>query len=448
VLLITGQVDSRHYGANRGCFHEAERQLEMLGAVARTAESVRRPQDVAAAVMRVLAAVQSGRPQPGVVEIPIDFQEETFDAILPEPIPSVRAQPAARLLSAAGEALASARRPLLWAGGGVVSAGAAPALVAVAERLSAPVVTTVQGRGAIPEDHPLALGANAQSAPVAAILAEADVVLAVGTRFEEDETAGWTLRLPDMLIHLDASPDVIGRSYPSPLPIVGDAQLGLSGVLECLGRRSTEPGWPERGLAARRSAEAKARALIGTDHESIMDSIRQLLPRSGIIVRDATIPAYTWGDRLLPVYQPRTSIWPTSGAIGPGLPLAIGAAVGSRRRVVLIQGDGGFMLHLGELATAVEHQVPVTVCLFNDEGYGVIRALQDRRCSGRRIGVDLRTPDFCALAAAFGMDAARVASAGDFRTALQHALGRDAPYLIEVNLSALEPITLAAAWAQ
>src|SRR6185312_697196 len=105
---------------------------------------------------------------------------------------------------------------------------------------------------------------------------------------------------------------------------------------------------------------------------------------AGCIVRDATVPAYLWGNRAIPILQPRTSIHPTSAAIGPGLPLAIGAAIGSGKKAALIQGDGGFMLNIGELATAVQHNVPVIVCVFNDRGYGVLRSIEGRTFDGRQ----------------------------------------------------------------
>ncbi len=157
---------------------------------------------------------------------------------------------------------------------------------------------------------------------------------------------------------------------------------------------------------------AQDRKLIGLDYEAVMDAIREGLPRDANIVREATVPAYLWGDRLLAVYEPRTSLHPTSAAIRPGLPLAIGAAIGSGRQTVLIAGDGGFMLSLGELATAVQYDVPLVVCLFNDGGYGVLRAIQHGAFEGRTTGVDLATPDFAAVARAMGMHGRERASSG------------------------------------
>jgi acetolactate synthase-1/2/3 large subunit len=190
------------------------------------------------------------------------------------------------------------------------------------------------------------------------------------------------------------------------------------------------------------TARAEARARIGEDHCQIMDAIRRHAPHESVIVRDATIPAYTWGDRLLPITRPRTSIRSASAAIGPGLPLALGAAAGSGRPTVLIAGDGGFMLHVGELVTAVQHNLPVVVCLFNDRGYGVLRGIESRQFEGRNFGVDLATPDFPALAASMGVRATRVASPAEFETAFRAAIASGKPALLDVDLLALSPLTL------
>jgi acetolactate synthase I/II/III large subunit len=330
---------------------------------------------------------------------------------------------------------------VLWAGGGVVSSGAGPALVELAERLGAPVVTTIEGRGSIPEDHPLCLGALTTSSPVEDILSSADVVLAVGTRFQGNSTRNWSLSFGGTLAHLDADPAVIGRSYPTALPVVGDARLGLERLLRAVDRVSADPDHAEKARSAAATARADARAQLGEDHCQIMDAIRRHTPRESVIVRDATVPAYLWGDRLLPILQPRTSMRPASAAIGPGLPLALGAAVGSGHPVVLIAGDGGFMLHVGELATAVQHNVPVLICLFNDRGYGVLRGIQARQFDGRTTGVDLTTPDFPALATSIGVPATRVSDPTEFESHFRTAIASGRPALLDIDLLALSPLS-------
>ncbi len=329
---------------------------------------------------------------------------------------------------------------MLWAGGGVIGSDAGPALTALAERLGAPVVTTINGRGSIPEDHPLCLGALTTSPPVEDIVSGADLVLAVGTRFQGNATRNWSLPVGGTLAHLDADPAVIGRNYPTALPVVGDARVGLAFLLEKVGRVSTDPGHAERARQAAAAARHDARARLGEDHCQIMDAIRRHTPRESAIVRDATVPAYLWGDRLLPILAPRTSLRPTSAAIGPGLPLALGAAAGTGRPAVLIAGDGGFMLHVGELATAVQHDLPVVICLFNDRGYGVLRGIQARQFDGRMTGVDLVTPDFPALARSMGVPASRVADPAGFESRFREAIASGHPALLDIDLLALSPL--------
>jgi acetolactate synthase-1/2/3 large subunit len=448
--MITGQIDSGFYGKGKGFLHEAERQLPMLQTVTRQARTVRRTADIFDTVVSVARDVMTGRPQPGAVEIPIDLQQGRAEVPLPVPGAWPELGPRPEALESVAEALTHAERPLLWAGGGVIRAGAADLVVELAERLEAPVVTTINGRGSIAEDHRLCVGAvlgtMGAADTVAEVLATADVVLAVGTRFQGSATQQWSWPMPGRLIHVDADPGVIGRNYRPDVPVVADARLALEALLKRLGPRPEEPErgrqhFAEQARVARDAARAAMRRRIGADHAAIMDAIRELLPRHGILARDATVPAYLWGDRLLPVYEPRTSLHPTSAAIGPGLPLAVGAAVGTGRRTVLIQGDGGLMLSLGELATAVQESAPVVVCVFNDRGYGVLRAVQRMTFEGRTTGVDLTAPDFAALARAMGMPGVAVTTVEAFRDAYQRAIDTPGPSLIEIDMGSL-PLSL------
>ena len=442
VLLVTGQIDSSYLGKAKGFLHEAEQQERMLTSLCRRVEAVRRTEDIGRAVIAAAQDIRAGRPQPGAVEIPVDQQYRRANVEIPVLRTGAGYTPDAESLSKVADALSAATRPVLWAGGGVVSSGAAPALTALAERLGAPVVTTVEGRGSIPEDHPLCLGALTISAQVEEIVAGADVVLAAGTRFQGHSTRNWRLSFGGTLAHLDADPAVIGRNYPTALPVVGDARIGLEQLLGLISRVSTDQEHAQKARAAADAARRDARARIGEDYCQIMDAIRRHAPRASVIVRDATVPAYTWGDRLLPILQPRTSIRPASAAIGPGLPLALGAAAGSGRPAVLIAGDGGFMLHVGELVTAVQHDLPVVICLFNDKGYGVLRTIEARQFEGRNFGVDLATPDFPALAKSMGVQAARAASPAEFESRFSEAIAAGRPTLIDVDMTALSPLTI------
>ncbi|WUH99797.1 thiamine pyrophosphate-binding protein [Spirillospora sp. NBC_00431] len=442
VLLITGQVESRFLGRSKGYLHEAEQQLTMLRTLTREAWSVRRAEDIAEIVVAAGRETGRGWPRPTAVEIPVDLQYAQVPASLqvPEPAPLPKALPSGDRIRAAAALLTDAHRPLIWAGGGVLSAGAWPELRHLVERLEIPVVTSVQGRGALPEDHPLCLGPLATTPPLREVVEDADVVLAVGARFQQYTTDAWRLRLTDRLIHADADTSVFGRTYPPAVALHGDARETLRALDEHV---STTAATDEWAVGARKAAgEARENSLesLGPDHRAIVAALRRALPSAGVIVRDSTVPAYAWGDRLLPILEPRTSLHPASAAIGPGLPLGIGAALGSGERTVVIHGDGGIMLSIGELSTLAQAGAPVTVCVFNDYGYGVLRGVQHATFDGARNDVDLHTPDFTALATAMGVPAEKVADAAAFDRAFARSVEQAGPYLIEIDLTALAPM--------
>ena len=443
VLMLTGQSETRWLGKGRGTIHEAERQLDMLRTATRRSDRVEHRDDVYDTVVAVARDVLSGRPRPGAVEIPIDLQfaQGEIGAVpLRHPVVAV---PDPGAIGRAADMLAGARRPLLLAGGGVVSSGASPALVQLAEVLGAPVLTSVEGRGSIPEDHPLALGPNADLARLDSVIAAADVVLAVGTRFQLGSNLLMALTIPGALIHLDADPGSIDRFHPVDLGIRADAALGLQALLAALAQRQLagpEAEFVELARAAKREVEADGDSAMGGDMRRVVAAIRSSIGRDDIVVKDSTVPAIVWANRHLEVYEPRTSLRPVSAAIGPALPLAIGASIATGRRSVVIQGDGGFMLNLGELATAVQEGVPVITCVFNDRGYGILRFLQDMMFQGRRAAVDLHTPDFAMLAQSMAMPSFSVASAEEFEKAFAAAVESSGPSLIDVDITGFEPM--------
>ena len=440
VLMITGQVDSPFYGKTKGVLHEAEGQLDMLRAVTCRAEHVDDTDDIANVIFRVAREVTEGRPQPGAVEIPVDFQYAQTAAIVGTPD---RAKPAAgpsAVIREAADLIAEHDRRVIWAGGGVITADAGDELAALAESLDAPVFTTSSGRGSLPEDHRLAMGPLTVQPEMQETLNNAQVVIAVGTRFQGGSTNNWALELPGKLIHIDADETVIGRNYPADVQIVGDARMSLVALRQAL---NVEPGDPDFLAAAQGARDATRdgiREQMGPDHQRIMNCIRDTLPRAGRVVRDATVPAYIWGNRLLPILEPRTSLNSTSSAIGPGLALAIGAAVATGEKTVVIQGDGGFQLSIGELATAAQYNLPIVICVFNDGGYGVLRFIQRMRFEGRITGVDLKTPDFAQVANGMGVTGVRVEGIDAFESEFKKAIDADGPVVLDIDMSALEPM--------
>ncbi len=444
VLHLTGQIESRYLGQSKGFIHEPKDQLALLQAGSKWAGRPHSTEDIPAVLGEAIRRALVGRQRPVAVELPIDFQyaDEELDVPVFEGYP--RDEPSSDDLARAAEIVAAGRRPLIWAGGGVIAAEASSELRKLAELLGAGVITSINGRGSIPEDHPLCVGALALEEPVQALLGEADVLLAVGTRFQGYNTRNWQLGLPRTMVHLDIDPEEIGRNYPVVQGVVGDAKLGLQELLQLLESGApVDPGWAERVGRAKAEARGALRARLGP-YDRILDDLRTALPRDAIVVKDATIAAYTWGNRLLEVYEPRTSIHSASLAIGPGLPLALGAAVARPdRQVVCIAGDGGFVYNLAELATAVQEKLSVAILLFNDGGYGVLRNIQDQQFEGRRMAsVDLVNPDFVKLADAFGVPSRRVESAERFAPALREALAASGPALVEIDVRAVGPMTV------
>ena len=442
VLVITGQAETAFYGRGLGYVHEADKQVEMLRSVACAVESPREVRDIAPLLAHVVAEMTRGRGQPGAIEIPIDLQyADVGDQQFVVP-PTKTNAPDPTALAGAAEVLKGARRRVIIAGGGVIAAGAGAALVELAQRLGAPIVTTVNGRGSVPETHPLSVGNLYQSRAVSAALGSADATLAVGTRFQAGvDGANHRLKPPGRLVHIDVDPGVIGRAHPAAVSVVGDAKLALESLNRLLADASpNDAQFNAALLEVRDGVRASLRARIGGDYAAIMDRMRTGLPNDGNVVRDTTVPAYNFGNQLLPILAPRTSMSPTSGAIGPGLPMAIGAAIGSGRRTLVIHGDGGFMFHATELATAAQYRVPVIVCVFNDRGYGVLRGLQANRFEGRINETDLGVVDFVAMGKSMGVPGRVVKSIADFEEGYRDALVTDGPFLLEIDMLALEPM--------
>lgn len=440
VLMITGQTETQHYGKGKGVLHEAENQLPMLRQLTRVTESPRRTQDIPVALARVIHDITTGRPQPGAIEIPVDLQYARADIDIAKEIVGKPVPVDTTLVAEAATRIAAARRRVIIAGGGVIRSGASAELLQLAEALDAPVFTTANGRGAIPEDHPLSGGTFLMQSRHA--IAPADLVIAVGTRFQGGSTGNFSLDMPGELIHIDVDPHMIGLNYAADIAVVGDARLALHGILDGLNAQAGETEFRQSIQTAVAEARQAVRDRIGPDFEIIMDTIRNHLPAQGHIVRDATVSAYLWGNTLIPILMPRTSHHSTSAAIGPGLPLAIGAALGSGHKAVVIQGDGGFMLNMSELATAVQYKVPVIVCLFNDGGYDVLRRIQAARFEGRNTGVNLATPDFAKVAEGIGLKGIPVSGTDGFKKAFLEALATDGPVLLDIDMASLQPMRM------
>ena len=440
VLLLSTQVGTAHIDRDRGLLHELTGQFDVVDAVMKHSERLHDARDTAAVCARALRALGEGRPRPVQIELPLDVQEDVTSA--PEAC-GLRWDERARTalsdaaqaeLGRALEAVAAAERPLIIAGGGVATADAAAALTAFAERLGAPVLTTGMGVGAIPGDHPLACGVSwIASADVTELVAVADAVVAVGTRFNQGMTAEWQLPLPDTTLRIDIDGAEIERNLPTRYQVVADAGVALAAALAPLADRGVDrrgrPTEPMR-LAQHRYREAQRRRVGST--RPWFDALRAALPEDTVIAADMSL---FWADMLgsFPVPSPRQVLFPWGmGTLGFGVPAAIGAKIGvGERPVISIAGDGAFQFTGAELGTAVQQRLALPFIVANNDAYGMIK-MQQLGKYGADVAVDLPGPDFVALAVAYGARGVRVERPEDLALALKEALAADGPTVVEI----------------
>ena len=438
VLHLTGQIERDYLDRNRSYIHEARDQLAMLRAVSKAAYRVWSPETALGTLKEAVRVALTPPAGPVSVEIPIDVQEAEVNRPADLGPPPIEAPtPSTAAIDALAEALASARRPMLWLGGGARNAGAE---VRRLLDLGFGVVTSVQGRGVVAEGHPMSLGSYNLQPAVEAFYATCDAMVVVGSRLRGNETLKYTLRLPFPLYGIDADPTAENRSYSLDRFVAGDAALALGALADRLdGRMRTDPALADDLAQARGEAEAGMRETLGP-YEAILDALLRTVPSDLVWVRDITLSNSMWGNRLPPLQGPRDGVHALGGGIGQGIAMAVGAALAADgRKTVALSGDGGFYVSLGELATVVQENVDVAFLVMNDKGYGVIRNIQDAKFGGRRHYADLHMPDFADLSRTMGLPYHRVAEAGEMAPALEAAFAVDGPALVEIDMTAIGP---------
>jgi len=428
VLCLTGQIPSEDIGAGRGHLHEIRDQLGAVRSVTKWAARAARPEDIPGVFRDAFRQLLTGRARPVAVEIPPDALQSPAEIPPAERVAVERQVGDPEVIERAARALGASQRPSIFAGGGVLRSGAWEPLRQLAEMLEAPVVLSPSGKGALSDRHPLAQGMLAAQD----LLPGSDAVLIVGTRFLQPAKSAWGPRAGQTLIQIDVDPEEIGRNCPVAIEIVADAGWALETLAGRLPQHNRRRGSRRDELAAAKRG-AQERLLALQPQAAYAAAIREALPDDGILVSEITQVGY-WASYGFPVYQPRTFITAGyQGTLGYGFATALGAQVAAPgRRVVSINGDGGFMYNVQELSTMVRHRLPVVVVVFNDNAYGNVRRIQRESFGGRLIASDLHNPDFVRLAEAFGIQGMRASNPKELRAALQTALRTDRPALIEV----------------
>jgi acetolactate synthase-1/2/3 large subunit len=439
LLHVTGNVASDYLDTGRGYIHDCKDQFGMLKSISKEAYRVRQPQEAVSTFRRAIRQAIAPPPGPITVEVPIDFQASLITVPEIEDTPSGITTPSDKELAAAVDRMLAAKRPLIWAGSGAMFSDSGAEVVQLMQLLDAGVITTQSGRGIVPETDSRCIGHFATFETLRPFMARSDLLISVGVRFRGNETSNWVLRTPSEHIGIDADPAAINRNYPHSIGIVGDAKTVLSSIVQLIRAAPPKPKleYREELSALHRALRKEVRDTMGP-WEGILDAIQEVLPEDGILVRDVTVAATTWGSRLIIRRHPRTTLHASGGGIGQALPMAIGAQIAQPEKVVLsLCGDGGLLVNIGELAVARQENTPIVVIVFDDQGYGVLRNIQNAHFEGRKIGVDLRSPDYVDVARGFGFSSERSKSPEEFRSTFAKAVKSREPWMIVVDSNSI-----------
>jgi acetolactate synthase-1/2/3 large subunit len=429
VLCLTGQVPSAGIGSGRGYLHELPDQLATLRSLTKWAGRIDHPSEVPAKVALAYRHMLTGRPRPVALETPWDVldSQAAVDAALDLQLPNPP-EPEPQQLDAAVQLIRQAAAPMVMVGSGAMEAGAE--VLRLAQLVQAPVVSFRSGRGVVANDSPYGL----TCAEGYRLWQDTDLLIGIGSRLEL-QYMRW-MKIPPGLkvIRIDIDPEEMQRLAPD-VALIGDAAAVTAILMQNL--EGIVKNKPSREKQFNNIKQAVAREIRSVQPQmDYLDVIREVLPRDGIFVDEISQAGMTaWFG--FPVYAPRTFITcGYAGTLGYGFNTALGVKVGNpEKAVVSVNGDGGFLFGVQELATAQQYHIALVTIVFNNGGWGNVRRDQLTRMHGHLFGVDLHNPDFVRLAQSFGINAWRTDTPAGLRTCLGQALEADTPALIEVTVA-------------
>lgn len=439
VLHITTQVDLEFADRDRAAIHDVPRQPEMLRGVSKAVYRMWDSNSAIGALTAAVSAALSAPTGPVSLEIPVDVQRGAARVATRIHAPRA-AHPVApgSVIEEMAELVKAAKRPLIWLGGGARGAGAEATELM---RRGFGVVSSTNGRAVVSEAEPANLGAFNMTPEAAGLYQSCDLMIVVGSRLRGNETRNNKIPLPRPLIQIDADAAQGGRNYPVEVFVHGDAADTLARLLEQLPETlDTDPNLSFDIARARAQAEGRMRDVLGP-YRVVADTLAERVSAGGHPwVRDVTIANSTFGNRYVRLSGPRQGVHALGGGIGQGIAMGIGAAIASTNaKVVALLGDGGAMLGLSEMITAVDERAALVYVLMNDQAYGVIQNIQDAQYGSRRHYSALATPNFALFCNSIGMPHRLVSVVDDFSAALDEALAAEGPCLIEIDMCAIGP---------
>ena len=436
VLHFTGQTATENIDKNQGTVHDVSDQLGMLSSISKAALRIDNPENVLEKLLDAVKIALTPPTGPVSIEIPIDIQRTVIkrpNNLEQIKIPSIELKLGeTSSIDKIETIIKGSKRKLLWVGNGCKFARDE---VQKFINMGFALVTSTQGRGVIPESHHMSLGAFNAVPIIEEFYKTIDLMIVVGSRLRGHETRDMSLKLPDNIIQIDIDPKAENRTYKTNLFHCGDAKKVLGELSNRLSNQLTlDKEWENEISQLKNKILEDYKNNLGA-YKDFPETIRKVLPENGIWVRDVTISNSMWGNRSMFINEPEQNIYPVGAAIGPGLALAIGASIGSKsKKTIAMCGDGGFMLNLPDLWTAVETNCDVVFLVMNDKGYGVIKHIQDSMYGGRNFFADLIGPNFEELANVANMKYSRIDHAIDLEKKLKEAINFSGPVLLEVNV--------------
>lgn len=451
MIAVTGQVPVAMIG--KDAFQESD-IIGMANPVVKYAYQPRTAAEIPEVIRKGFYIAETGRPGPVLIDIPKDVQQNEAEMVFPDEfqIPGFHpwTDPDMVAVEKAIEMLLHAEKPVILAGGGTIISSAFAELQSIAETLMLPVVTTFKGKGAFPENHPLCLGSIGMHGHAEAnkIMAEADCVLAIGTRFSDRSVGTFeTFEKGLKIIHMDVDPAEIGKNQTAQLAVVGDVRVNLRIMVKLLLqkaiKKTDETPWTKHVRETRSYWKENLKLHPGEmGAAKILRKLRELLPKESIVTTEVG-QHQMWASLFYDVIQPGTFFSSTGlGTMGWGFPAAIGAKVARPDvPVVDIAGDGSFAMTENSLATAVLEDIPVIVFVLNNSTLGMVAQWQRTFYDRRMVGVDQKNcPDYVKLAESYGAQGLRAQSMDELDKAIKTALSSDVATVIDIPIDPEEDV--------
>ena len=439
VIHFTGQTATSNLDKNQGTVHDVPNQLGMLQSISKKAIRINNAEEALTILKDSVEIALTAPMGPVSIEIPIDIQRTNIERPIDLDqikLPIINLEIGDTSSIDEMEALIlSSKRKILWVGNG---GKYAKKEIKQFVDMGFVVVTSTQGRGVISEENKMCLGAFNAVPLIEDFYKSLDLMIVVGSRLRGHETRDMSLQLPQSIIQIDIDPNAQNRTYNTDHFHCGDAKKVLNElIIRLSGKLHLEDQWASEVNDLKMKIIHEYKNTLGA-YKNFPEIVRKVLPENGRWVRDVTISNSMWGNRLMPITSPEENIYPVGAAIGPGMALAIGASIGSKgKKTIAMCGDGGFMLNLPDLWTAAETNCDVVFLVMNDQGYGVIKHIQESMYGGRKFFADLIGPNFEDLSKVAKIKYKKIKKADELEKSLDEAVKFEGPVLVEVDVNSV-----------